>query len=263
MEQIMIHTPRIVALAATLLLSTTAVAATGNFTKADTNADGKITLEEGMKLHTDWTADAFKALDKDGDGALNQAEYDTAASAPAASTTAGSADNNTTAVPEATTTTDAASKTNVAPAPGDTTASTASSTTENNTTVATKRKTGPATYVNEVGTNDVLASTLIGMRIYAVESDIDDTQTYPADARQNWNDIGEVNDVVLNWDGSVKAVVLGVGGFLGMGEKNVAIDMSSLSKVRESADSNDWFLVVNSSKQALTDAPPYGINKKS
>jgi hypothetical protein len=265
----MIHTPRIVALA-TLLLSTTAFAATGDFTKVDANADGKITLEEGMKLHTDWTADAFKALDKDGDGALSQAEYDTAASSPAASTTAGSADTNTTAVPEATTTvpeatttTDAESKTNATPAPGDTTASTTGSTTENNTTVATKRKMGPATYINEVGANDVLASTLIGMRIYAVESDIDDTQTYPAEARQNWNDIGEVNDVVLDWDGSVKAVVLGVGGFLGLGEKNVAIDMSSLSKVRESADSNDWFLVVNSSKQALTDAPPYGINKKS
>jgi hypothetical protein len=241
MEKIMTH-PRIVALAATLLLSTAAFAATGDFSKIDANADGKITLEEGMKLHPDWTAASFKALDKDGDGALSQAEYNTAASAPAA-------------------TTNAASKTNAAPAAGDTT--TTAVTTENNATVATKRKMGPATYVDQVETNDVLASKLIGMRIYAVESDIDDTQTYPADTRKNWNDIGEVNDVVLNWDGSIKAVVLGIGGFLGIGEKNVAIDMSSLSKVRESADSNDWFLVVNSSKQALTDAPAYGINKKS
>jgi hypothetical protein len=262
MEIIMTHT-RIVALAATLLLSTTAFAATGDFSQIDANADGKITLQEGMKLHPDWTADAFKALDKDGDGALSQAEYDTAASAPAASTTTtGSTDNNTNAN-SASNTTDATSKTNVAPAPGDTTASTTAATTENNTTVATKRKMGPATYINEVGANDVLASKLIGMRVYAVESDIDNTQNYPADARQNWDDIGEVNDVVLDWDGSIKAVVLGVGGFLGIGEKNVAIDMTSLSKVRESADSNDWFLVVNSSKQALTDAPAYGTNNKS
>jgi hypothetical protein len=239
----MTHT-RIVALAATLLLSTTALAATGDFSKVDANADGKITLEEGMKLHPDWNAEAFKALDKDGDGALSQVEYDTAASAPAAST-------------------NAASKTNAAPAPDDTTASTTAATTENNTTVATKRKMGPATYVEQIDANDVLASKLIGMRIYAVESDIDDTKTYPADSRKDWNDIGEVNDVVLNWDGSIKAVVLGIGGFLGIGEKNVAIDMTSLSKVRESADSNDWFLVVNSSKQALTDAPAYGVNKKS
>jgi hypothetical protein len=261
MEKIMTHT-RIVALAATLLLSTTAFAATGDFSKIDANADGKITLEEGMKLHPDWTAQSFKALDKDGDGALSQAEYNTADTA-ASTTNTGSTDNNTNANPQASTTTDATSKTNAAPAPGDTTASTSAATTENNTTVATKRKTGPATYVNEVGANDVLASKLIGMNVYAVESDVDDTQNYPADARQNWDDIGEVNDVVLDWDGSVKAVVLGVGGFLGIGEKNVAIDMTSLRKVRESADSNDWFLVVNSSKQALTDAPAYGINKKS
>ncbi len=75
--------------------------------------------------------------------------------------------------------------------------------------------------------------------------------------------MGEVNDVVLDWDGSVKAVVLGVGGFLGMGEKNVAIEMASLRKVRESNDSNDWFLVVNSSKEMLTNAPAYTTNTKS
>jgi hypothetical protein len=258
----MTHTPRIVALIATLLLSSSAFAATGDFAKIDANADGKITLEEGMKLHPDWTAASFKALDKDGDGVLSQAEYDKIASAPAASAkSTGSTTDNTNTVPA--TTTDSASKTNAAPAPGDTTASTTAVTTENNATLATKRKMGPATYINEVGANDVLASKLIGMRVYAVESDIDDTKNYPADARQNWDDIGEVNDVVLDWDGSVKAVVLGVGGFLGIGEKNVAIDMTSLSKVRESADSNDWFLVVNSSKQALTDAPAYGVNKKS
>ena len=243
----MTQIPRFASITAALLLSSAAIAATGDFAKVDANADGKITLEEGMKLHPEWTADAFKALDKDGDGALSQTEYDTAASAPAATTNG----------------TDSANKTNAAPAPGDTTASTTAVTTENNATVATKRKMGPATYVDQVEANDVLASKLIGMRIYAVESDIDDTKTYPADSRKNWNDIGEVNDVVLNWDGSVKAVVLGIGGFLGIGEKNVAIDMSSLSKVRESADSNDWFLVVNSSKQALTDAPAYGVNKKS
>src|SRR5436190_16423737 len=123
----MTHTPRIVAVAATLLLSSTAFATTSDFSKIDANADGKITLEEGMKLHPDWTAESFKALDKDGDGALSQAEYDTAASAPAATTTQ-STDTNTKANSEASNTTDATSKTNAAPAPGDTTASTTAAT---------------------------------------------------------------------------------------------------------------------------------------
>jgi hypothetical protein len=52
-------------------------------------------------------------------------------------------------------------------------------------------------------------------------------------------------------------------GFLGVGEKNVAIEMLLLRKVRESNGSNDWFLVVNSSKEMLTNAPAYTTKPKS
>jgi hypothetical protein len=234
----MTKSPHIVALAATLLLSTAAFAATGDFSKIDVNADGKITLEEGMKLHPDWTEAAFKALDTNADGSLNELEYETAVSAaPAANDPA---TNAPAADPAATTT---------QPATAPTTAATL--------------KTGPASYLDAAGPNDVLASNLIGMRVYAVDTDIDASQAYPADARKDWEDVGEVNDVVLDWDGSVKAVVLGVGGFLGIGEKDVAIEMASLRKVRETNDSNDWFLVVNSSKELLTNAPAYTKNTKS
>ena len=235
----MTKSPRIAALAATLLLSTSAFAATGDFSKIDANADGKITLEEGMKLHPDWTDSAFKALDTNADGALNELEYETAVTAaPAANDPAANAPA---ADPAATTT------------PPATTAPATSVT----------LKTGPASYLDAAGPNDVLASSLIGMRVYAVDTDIDASQAYPADARKEWDDVGEVNDVVLDWDGSVKAVVLGVGGFLGMGEKDVAIEMASLRKVRESNDATDWFLVVNTSKELLTNAPAYAKNTKS
>ena len=234
----MTKSPQMVALAATLLLSTAALAATGDFNKIDANADGKITLEEGMKLHPDWNDSAFKAIDTNADGSLNELEYETAVTAaPAANEPAANAPA---AEPAATTTQPA-----TAPA-----------------TTATL-KTGPASYLDAAGPNDVLASNLIGMRVYAVDTDIDASQAYPADARKDWDDVGEVNDVVLDWDGSVKAVVLGVGGFLGMGEKDVAIEMASLRKVRESNDATDWFLVVNSSKEMLTNAPAYTKNTKS
>jgi hypothetical protein len=219
----MTKTPRIVALGATLLLSSAAFAATGDFTKIDANTDGKITLEEGMKLHPEWTAESFKALDTNADGTLNELEYETAVTAAPATDQTGSI-------------------------------------TQSATIVA---KTGPASYLDAPGPNDVLASSLIGMRVYAVQADVDATKAYPAEARKEWSDVGEVNDVVLDWNGDVKAVVLGVGGFLGVGEKNVAIEMSSLRKVRESSDSNDWFLVVNSSKEMLTNAPAYATNPKS
>jgi hypothetical protein len=221
----MTKSPRIVALAATLLLPSAAFAATGDFSKIDANADGKITLEEGMKLHPDWTDAKFKALDTNADGALNELEYETAMTTAPATDQTGSITQ-----PAAAT---------------------------------TAAKTGPASYLDAAGPNDVLASSLIGMRVYAVQNDIDATKAYPAEARKEWADVGEVNDVVLDWAGGVKAVVLGVGGFLGVGEKNVAIEMASLRKVRESADSNDWFLVVNTSKEMLTNAPAYATNPKS
>lgn len=40
--------------------------------------------------------------------------------------------------------------------------------------------------------------------------------------------IGSISDVLVSQDGSVNAVILGVGGFLGINEKDVAVDFSAL-----------------------------------
>ncbi len=42
--------------------------------------------------------------------------------------------------------------------------------------------------------------------------------------------IGELKDVLIDKDGKVSALVVGVGGFLGLGEKNVAVDYDYLQK---------------------------------
>ena len=60
--------------------------------------------------------------------------------------------------------------------------------------------------------------------------------------------IGDVNDLVIGNDGAVKAVVIGVGGFLGIGEKNVAIDMAALDWAEKNGDR--W-LVTNATKEQL------------
>lgn len=46
---------------------------------------------------------------------------------------------------------------------------------------------------------------------------------------QNNERIGDVNDLVMSRDGQVVAVVVGVGGFLGIGEKSVAIPFEKLT----------------------------------
>lgn len=55
-------------------------------------------------------------------------------------------------------------------------------------------------------------------------SDLQGKTVYSADG----SNIGEINDVLVSQDGSINAVIIGVGGFLGIGEKDVAVNMSAL-----------------------------------
>lgn len=104
---------------------------------------------------------------------------------------------------------------------------------------------------------DIEASDFIGQTIYATDKVPGDDAQLAAGAEKDWDNVGEVNDVILGRDGQIKAVVLGVGGFLGMGEKNVAVPMQDVKFVKNGDDADDFFLVVNANKDALTNAPAY------
>ena len=101
------------------------------------------------------------------------------------------------------------------------------------------------------------ASELIGMRVYASEASIDDEMEVAAGAETEWDDIGEINEILLTRDGEVQSVIVGVGGFLGIGEKDVAIDMAQLRFVNEEGESDDFFLVVQANAVGVQDAPAY------
>jgi len=117
---------------------------------------------------------------------------------------------------------------------------------------------GIGSYAAQQG--DVRASDFIGHRIYSTQQDMSSTDMVKAGAEKDWDDIGEINEVILGRDGAVKAVVLGVGGFLGIGEKNVAVPMSDVKFVRNGDGADDYYLVVNATKEALNAAPSYQLN---
>ncbi len=126
-------------------------------------------------------------------------------------------------------------------------------------TAAFAQTTPFTTYQADIA-NDIYASELIGMRVYSAETDYDTftaETTVAAGAETEWDDIGEVNDVILGRDGQVRAVILGVGGFIGIGEKDVALPMSAIKMVREADNADDFFLVVNTNKDALTGAEEF------
>ncbi len=67
--------------------------------------------------------------------------------------------------------------------------------------------------------------------------------------------IGDINEVVLSKDGRVAAVIVGVGGFLGIGEREVAISFDAL---RMATDANrNTVLTVNATKESLKAAPEW------
>lgn len=67
--------------------------------------------------------------------------------------------------------------------------------------------------------------------------------------------VGDINEVIIARDGSVAGLVVGVGGFLGIGEKNVAVNFNQV-QMNMDAD-NNLKLVVEANKEELEAAPAY------
>ena len=67
--------------------------------------------------------------------------------------------------------------------------------------------------------------------------------------------IGDINEVLIDKDGKVAAVVLGVGGFLGMGERHAAVTFNSVQLTRD--PNNDPLVRVDVTKDQLTSAPEW------
>jgi putative membrane protein len=72
------------------------------------------------------------------------------------------------------------------------------------------------------------------------------------------NTIGEVSDVVLDKHGHVTAVILSVGGFLGLGTKYVSIPFNALHMTEKNGKR---YLVMDTTKESLTSAPGYQFDK--
>jgi PRC-barrel domain len=67
--------------------------------------------------------------------------------------------------------------------------------------------------------------------------------------------VGDIEDVLIDGDGRVLAAVVGVGGFLGMGEHKVAVTYRSFQMTRDTSGKSK--LVVDIDKATLMNAPQY------
>jgi sporulation protein YlmC with PRC-barrel domain len=96
-----------------------------------------------------------------------------------------------------------------------------------------------SSYAPAQSANDWRSSKVIGLNVYNGKNE----------------KIGDINDLIIGSSGTVTHAIVGVGGFLGMGEKNVAIPFTS---VRMSRDKDGKpTAMIDSTKEALKAAPAY------
>ncbi len=91
----------------------------------------------------------------------------------------------------------------------------------------------------EVPSNAVLASQFMGQAVYTA-------------ANEN---IGEINDLIMNKELDNIVAIVGVGGFLGIGEKDVAIPIGDITAVKD--ENNTLRLTIAASKEQLEALPVF------
>jgi sporulation protein YlmC with PRC-barrel domain len=73
------------------------------------------------------------------------------------------------------------------------------------------------------------------------------------------NKIGEIMDVLVSPEGRATALIVGVGGFLGAGEKDVAVPFAA---VKHTMKDKKIFLTMDTTKDALKAAPGVKYDKE-
>lgn len=110
--------------------------------------------------------------------------------------------------------------------------------------------------------HQMLATDLIGHDVYARRTPMDMTAggamvSMNAAELDKMDNVGQINDLVLSDDGSVAAVVIGVGGFLGVGEQDVAVTMNEVSFAANADKPEDMYIIVNTSGDMLKTSPHF------
>ncbi|WP_024514223.1 PRC-barrel domain-containing protein [Bradyrhizobium sp. Tv2a-2] len=72
--------------------------------------------------------------------------------------------------------------------------------------------------------------------------------------------IGDIDDVLVDKGGKITGLVVGVGGFLGAGEKDVIVPFSDVKTTKKN---DKWWLTLDATKDGLKNAPGFKYDKAS
>ncbi len=87
---------------------------------------------------------------------------------------------------------------------------------------------------------DVMSSKLIGANVYNAKNE----------------SIGEIEDLAIDNGKTVRSVIISVGGFLGIGERYVAVDPAAVTLMRDASGGN-LRAMVNPTSEQLKNAPTF------
>ena len=110
---------------------------------------------------------------------------------------------------------------------------------------------GDVDYAQLIRTRDIT-----GGEVYTFANPVDDDSwgAYEADAIGNdWNEIGEIEDVILDRSGQMIGVVAEVGGFLDIGDKHVMIPVENLRLTP--IDDRNYAIVTRFTEEQLEELP--------
>jgi sporulation protein YlmC with PRC-barrel domain len=93
----------------------------------------------------------------------------------------------------------------------------------------------------------------MGARLYVTETDV----VMDAGLSDEWDDVGEISDIIIGNQGGIDAVLADIGGFLGMGERTIAVNMDDLKFVSDGPDADDYFVVLTGTQAQLEAAPEF------
>ncbi|MCC5996195.1 MAG: PRC-barrel domain-containing protein [Oceanicaulis sp.] len=121
--------------------------------------------------------------------------------------------------------------------------------------------------LNARDNSDILASELMGRDVHA-RAAAEVSASAAADSGRTMamlnqadldglESIGKVKDIVLTHDGQILALVIGVGGFLGIGEKDVAVTMDQVTFGYDRTDLSQMHIVVDASADTVADWPRF------
>jgi len=112
----------------------------------------------------------------------------------------------------------------------------------------------PSAYVQAVASKTLSVSQQemnLAQKGWSAKKDIQGKAVY----NDNNEKIGDVNDVIFSRTNSASFVVIGVGGFLGMGEHDVAVPLSRIKH------DNDKLILAGATKEALKSMPEFKYAK--